>query len=282
MKNINWMINDRDIVVNYCGQIHTVSKTNSLSNYLINLIKENNLYKIPEIISFIENSFIPKELRNRIEEHIKDGLPYKNLLNFAKNLQDNPSFRVYNNLFSFLEKNNQFITKDGYFLAYKKVSPKLSDFDINQCTESAALQLGETRSDANRRVCNELRKVINHNQIDTNSIGSIVEVTRNQINDDPISRCSNALNVASLDYILIDNVVYNSDTRIIEVEVNPADVVSIPLIYYTQSMMRVCKYKVISVFDYNTSKVENFLTEEDIIDDEYEVLEDEYLEEIEW
>jgi hypothetical protein len=281
MKNINWMINDRDIIVNYCGQTHTVSKTHSMSNYLINTIKTNDLEKIPEIISFIENLYIPKELRNRIEEYIKDGLPYKHLINFAKNLQNNPSFRVYNNLFSFLEDNNQFITDNGCFLAYKKVSPKLSDFDINQCTESAALQLGETRADANRRVCNELRKIINHNQIDTNSIGNVVEVVRNQINDDPMSAGGYALNVASLDYIL------STDTRIIEVEVNPADVVTIPFLvnYYTEHMMmRVCRYKVISVFDYNNFKVENFLTEKDIIDDEdeYEVIEEDDLEEVEW
>lgn len=70
-------------------------------------------------------------------------------------------------------------------------------------------------------------------------------MSRNQVNEDATQTCSHGLHVANWDYA---HNVYSagSDAVMLEVEVNPADVVAVP-VDYNQAKMRVCKYKVLGV-----------------------------------
>lgn len=233
MSNVSWLITDHNITVNYQGQTHIVSRNDALANKLISAIKEGRNDEIPMLMDaairietfsngkfqvvnneiLIDGNPAPRALGNKIVAFANQGLPYEPLLRFAKNLKGNPSFRAVNELFQFLEKNDHPITDDGCFIAYKRVG---SDFkDLYSGTFD-------------------------------NSVGSTVEMPRNEVNEDPTQTCSAGLHVANWDYA--HNQYRSGVGVILEVKVNPADVVAVPT-DYNQAKMRVCKYVVLSVVD---------------------------------
>ena len=134
---------------------------------------------------------------------------YQGFARFISNLYKNPSYKSVKQMYGFLEANDLPITQNGTFLAYKKVRPDY--FDIHSGTFN-------------------------------NSIGQVVEMPRNMVEDDPYKTCSAGLHVCSYDYLRH----YSSCEldRVVICEVNPADVVSIPA-HYDNAKMRTCKYTVI-------------------------------------
>lgn len=235
-KKVNYIITDLNITVNYDGQTHIVSRKDGLADRLIKAIKEKNLEEIPLLVSaakrietFSKGKFIVKDgeilvngikapiaLGNKILKFSEQGLPYEPLINFAAKLQDNPSHRAVNELFQFLEKNDHPITESGNFIAYKRVRGNFKDI---------------------------------HSGTFDNSVGKVVKMARNQVDEDPNRTCSNGLHVANWDYAYSNFYSESPQTDImLEVEVNPAHVVAVPT-DYNQSKMRVCEYKVLGVVD---------------------------------
>jgi hypothetical protein len=233
-KRVNWAITDNNVSVNYEGESHIVPRTDALADRLIKAIKENRLAEIPALVSAakrieifskgnfrVENGQVlvngqpaPHALSTKIIRFSNDGLPFQPLVKFAENLQKNPSFRAVNELFTFLEKNDHPITENGNFIAYKRVRSTFKD--------------------------------IHSNTMD-NSVGNTVEIPRNQVDEDSNRTCSHGLHVANWDYAHLHFASSDSASDVmLEVEVNPADVVAIP-VDYNNSKMRVCKYKVLGV-----------------------------------
>lgn len=134
---------------------------------------------------------------------------FQSFAKFISNLYKNPSYRSVKQMYGFLEANNLPITQNGTFLAYKKVRGDY--FDIHSGTFD-------------------------------NSVGKVVEMPRNQVEDNPEITCSHGLHVCSYGYL--EHYSSASDDRIVICEVNPADVVSIPT-DYNNAKMRVCKYTVV-------------------------------------
>jgi hypothetical protein len=236
MKKVNWLITDHNITVNYDGQTHIVSRQDELADRLIKAVKENKLSEIPMLVStakrveafsqgtfqvrdgevFIKGVAVPAQLSKKIVKFSNEGLPYQPLLKFAENLQQNPSFRAVNELFTFLEKNNHPITENGCFIAYKRVRKDFLDI---------------------------------HSGTMDNSVGSVVEMPRNQVNEDSTQTCSAGLHVANWTYAHTQFASHDPATDVmLEVEVNPADVVSVP-VDYNNAKMRTCKYTVLGVVD---------------------------------
>jgi hypothetical protein len=231
-KEVSWLVTNENVTVRWEGQSHIVSRGTPLADDLIAALKDGRKDEIPELISvasriktFSKGNFVvdkgrvlingveaPRVLSDRIVQFSNEGLPFQPLLKFAENLQQNPSFRAVNELFQFLEKNNHPLTENGCFIAYKKVR---SDF-----------------KDA-------------YTGTFDNSVGETPSMPRNQVNEDPTQTCSDGLHVANWHYAAN---VYSAETDaiMIEVEVNPADVVAVP-VDYDQAKMRCCKYKVLSV-----------------------------------
>lgn len=235
-KRIVYGITTNNITVNYDGQTHIVSREDPLADKLLQALREGRKEDIPELVSAskrIENygqgSFVVKDgvvhvngqpvhdgLSRKILAFRADRLPHEPLVRFAGELQKNPSFRAVNELFQFLEKNDHPITEEGNFIAYKRVRGNFTDI---------------------------------HSGTFDNSVGKTVEMPRNQVNENSAETCSNGLHVANWDYA--HNQFASSDSAtdvMLEVEVSPADVVSIP-VDYNQAKMRVCKYKVLGVVD---------------------------------
>jgi hypothetical protein len=233
-NKVNYIITDHNITVNYQGQTHIVPRTDKLADQLIQAIRDKRTDLIPNFVSnakrvenfgkgnftvkddkiFIKGQQAPEVLSRKIIDFTNQGLPHEPLLKFAENLLKNPSFRAVNELFQFLEKNNHPITDNGCFIAYKKVRSDFKD--------------GWTGT------------------ID-NSPGLTVEVPRNAVDEDATRTCSNGLHVANWDYA---NNKYSAGAGalMLEVEVNPADVVAVP-VDYDSAKMRVCRYVVLGVVD---------------------------------
>jgi hypothetical protein len=235
-KKVSWQLTDQNITVNYDGQTHIVSRTDALAERLIKALKEKKEDEIPSLVSaakrvelFSHGNFVvqdgrilvngveaPEVLSQKIIKFSNEGLPYQPLVKFAERLQLNPSFRAVQELFTFLEKNDHPITESGNFIAYKRVRGTFMD--------------------------------IHSNTMD-NSPGTLVQMPRNQVNEDSNQTCSYGLHVANWDYA--HNHFASSDSAtdvMLEVEVDPADVVAIP-VDYNNAKMRVCKYKVLGVVD---------------------------------
>lgn len=233
-KRVNWTISSNNVAVNYDGQTHIVPRTDALADRLIKAVKENRLAEIPALVDaakrievYSKGNFVvrdgrvvvngvpaPEVLSNKIIRFSNEGLPFQPLLRFAENLQANPSFRAVNELFTFLEKNDHPLTENGNFIAYKRVRSTFKD--------------------------------IHSNTMD-NSVGNVLEVNRNQVDEDSSRTCSHGLHVANWTYAHTQFASHDPGSDImLEVEVNPADVVAIP-VDYNNAKMRVCKYKVLGV-----------------------------------
>ena len=230
---VNWIKTDQNITVNYDGpggwETHILPLTDSLAPKLMDALRARDYDKIPALVSkakqietasngrflvrdgsiLVDGVAAPAALGRKILQFSDEGLPYEPLVAFAKNLQANPSFRSVNQLFSFLEKNDHPVTDNGCFIAYKKVRE-----DFMDC----------------------------HTGTFYNHPGQVVSMPRNQVNEDPDQTCSNGLHVANFSYAKD----FYGGGVMLEVEVNPADVVAVPT-DYNESKMRVAKYKVLGV-----------------------------------
>lgn len=235
-QKISWLITDFNITVNYNGQTHIVPRSGELAKQLIDAVKNNKLDEIPNLVStakriekssngsftvvngkiLINGVEAPTVLGSKILKFSNEGLPFGPLVKFAQKLQNNPSFRAVNELYSFLEKNDHPITESGNFIAYKRVRSTFMD--------------------------------IHSNTMD-NSVGNVLEVSRNQVDEDSNKTCSFGLHVANWHYAHTQFASSDAETDImLEVEVDPANVVAIPS-DYDNSKMRVCKYKVLGIVD---------------------------------
>lgn len=181
----------------------------------------------------VQKEFIPVpiELGKRIIAYAEENLPFSDLKAFFKNLIENPSRTSMQSLWRFLEKNHFPITPDGCFIAYKGVSGDFKDL---------------------------------HTGTFDNSVGRVVKVRRNEVDEDIRQQCSRGLHVASYNYA---HRLYGGG-YVIEVKVNPRDVVAVP-IGETDEKMRVCQYKSVGISQHE-------ITEQrvDYYEDEYEEDED--------
>ena len=155
---------------------------------------------------------IHNTLTKRILSFMREGLPHEPLLNFFKNLMDNPSKRAVDELYDFLEAGELPITEDGHFLAFKNV--RSNYFDI-------------------------------HSGKFDNSVGKVCEMPRNGVDEDKERTCSYGLHFCSIKYLPHFSDGENGKTMI--VKINPKDVVAIPA-DYENTKGRTCRYEVVAEY----------------------------------
>jgi hypothetical protein len=225
---MNYHLLHHSVVLNYDGKTISIAREDDRFNEIIQCIKEDRLNDIPDIVDKMENMFkkydnvkmvdgtvvvngtsLPAELSSKIITYSKEGLQFDSLLKFWENLKLNPSYNARLMLFAFLEHNGHPITNDGYFIAYRG------------CT-----------NDFKDRYSGKF----------DNQVGSICEMNRSEVDDNPNNTCSSGLHVACYDYTY--NWAGNGYT--VEVKVNPMDVVCVPTDYHN-TKMRVCKFEVVGI-----------------------------------
>ena len=220
---------------------HTISKSHITFQKVLDAIKAQDWNLVKDIIEpvkvvlnygkgnvsvqgeelFWKGKPMHNALTTRMIAMLQDGFPVEPLVNFMENLMTNPSKRAVTELYGFLEKNSLPITPDGCFLAYKKVR---NDFlDIHSGTMD-------------------------------NSVGKIVEMERNEVDDNKDQTCSTGLHFCSQDYLPHFGNGY--DSRVVILKINPADVVSIPS-DYNNAKGRACRYEVVGEIGNDGDKIDN-------------------------
>ncbi len=159
----------------------------------------------------------------RVMSFMRDGLSYKPIANYIERKMKNPSARAIQEMYNFLEHKGMPLTVRGTFLAYKGVT--MDFWSINGNKETVVLQ---GRTDSAGRILNE--------------IGSVIEVERSSVDDDFRVGCSTGLHAGSLAYAK------GWGQRVVIVEIDPADVVSVPEDCSCQKL-RCCKYTVIGEYN---------------------------------
>lgn len=154
-------------------------------------------------------------LVNRILEIVHGAGDASPLLRFLENLMENPSLRAVEELYGFLDACSLPITEDGHFLAYKKVR---GDFkDIYSGTMD-------------------------------NSVGQVLSMPRNAVDEDKNRTCSSGLHFCSKSYLSQFGAWSGYGERVVVVKINPRDVVAIPS-DYNNAKGRACRYEVVDELD---------------------------------
>lgn len=148
-------------------------------------------------------------LVERILKLVRAKQPVRYLLDFLSNLYNNPSRTAVDELYQFLETNELPITDDGHFLAYKAVDKDYKDY---------------------------------HTGTVDNRVGQVIEMPRNDVDDDRRNVCSYGFHAARYRYA---QSFLQDGGHLMIVKINPADVVSVP-VDYNFSKLRTCKYEVIA------------------------------------
>lgn len=146
-------------------------------------------------------------ITQRIVREMYNDRPYEHLVNFFEKLMENPSRDAVYQLYGFLVHNDIELADDGDFYAWKRVREDFRD-------------LASGKFD--------------------NSPGVVVEMPRNQVDEDKNRTCSCGLHVAAKSYLPHYG---GGRGKVIQVKVNPRDVVAIPT-DYDNAKMRVCRYQV--------------------------------------
>ena len=171
---------------------------------------------------------VDNTLTARMLRQLREGFDLKPMARFLENLMQNPSYRAVQDLYTFLEYGKMPITEDGCFLAYKKVRANYHD--------------------------------IRTGTID-NSVGQVVSMLRNGVDEDPNRTCSYGLHVCSFDYL--PSYARAPDDRVMIPKVNPRDVVAIPK-DYNNTKMRVSRYEVVGELESYQQERRNRLAEQEI------------------
>jgi hypothetical protein len=223
---MNYIILPQSLILNHEGNTVTINKADGRYEKIVDKIREGKLDEIIPLLSIadglkekgfeivhgvvhVDGEALPNSLSQRVLDFYNNNLPFQPLLKFWAKLKLNPSFNSRQMLFKFLEHNGHPITTEGNFIAYRAVRGDFLD---------------------------------KHSGKMDNSVGNVVEVPRSQVDDNPNNVCSFGLHVATLEYA--KGFGSNGD-RLLDVEVDPADVVAVPT-DYNGTKMRVCKFKVVA------------------------------------
>jgi hypothetical protein len=234
-----YIIQGNNVTVVIGNKPHTISRTHITYQKVIDAIKTDDWETVQNVIEpkkvvldygqgrvsikgetlYWDGEEFNGTLAIRMIQMLQEGFTIDPLVKFMENLLENPSKRSVDELYGFLEKNNMPITPDGHFLAYKRVRE-----DYKDC----------------------------HSGTMDNSVGQVVSMPRNKVDDNKDATCSAGLHFCSEGYLK-----HFGGARTVIVKINPRDVVSIPS-DYDNTKGRACRYEVVGEID--NGKTENEFT----------------------
>lgn len=266
-SSINYILGSDSLTVYLEGKSYTINKQAHTYGIVLEAVKTANITALKQALDVkktitsmlsntsdkvrIENNkifYMDREVQglisSRIFEMLRLELDVKPMVLFLENLMSNPSKRAVDELFGFLEACTLPITPDGCFLAYKRVRG-----DYMDC-HSGTLE---------------------------NSVGKVLEMPRNMVDEDKNNTCSYGLHFCSYDYLKSF-----SGARIVVLKINPRDVVAIPQ-DYNNSKGRTCRYEVVDEIKLNEYNLPENKIQDNYVDeyandyDDYEYEYDENL-----
>lgn len=249
-KAIPYLIQGKNIILVVDNQSHTISRDTHIAyGKIVDALKAQDWDALRDLVepkkaivnfagghvAITDNQITWKgapfhnSLSTRMIEMYQEGFPIDPMVRFMENLMDNPSKRSVDQLYGFLEKNKLPITEDGHFLAFKRVRNDFKDI---------------------------------HSGTFDNSVGQVVEMERNAVNDDPNQTCSSGLHFCSESYLQHFG---SRDNPVMILKINPADVVSIPT-DYDGAKGRCYRYEVVARVGVNDNPAEAFTK---VVNDSY-------------
>lgn len=175
---------------------------------------------------YLDGDEVANTLSKQVVRFLSEGVEdWKPLVLFFEKVSQNPNDHSREQLFDWLDRRDFTITQDGDIVGYKGVR-KAEDGSLASISTGKAIVNGEVFTGAI-----------------PNPLGAVVEMPRSEVHHDPSSGCSTGLHVGTYRYA-------NSFAQgaLLEVHVNPRDVVSVP----TDSdweKMRTCRYTVVGTID---------------------------------
>ena len=232
MKTPAFILTENSLTVSVEGKTYTINSGHPSWRQAIESLKRKDYDSLKDLVSvkkafsaftgdkvkvidnqvFFNGEPIHNYLSDKILSFMEKGLPHESLIKFLERLMANPSRRAVNELYAFLSHKNLPVTDAGTFLAYKSVRSDYTDHYSG-----------------------------NFN----NSIGNTLEMTRNNVCDDHSQGCSVGFHAGSLEYASSFG---GGESVLLIVEIDPADVVSVPSDCNCQKL-RTCKYTVVAKYD---------------------------------
>jgi hypothetical protein len=192
------------------GFLDAVDLTRKVRDFILN----DNIKIEGGVINY-KGEIVHNTLTKRVIDFMQQDLPFSPLLRFLENLMENPSKRAVDELYDFLDIGELPITEDGHFLAFKNVRSDFKDI---------------------------------HSGTFDNSVGSICEMRRNQVDEDKDRTCSYGLHFCSIAYL--PHFLDSKDGKTMILKINPKDVVAIPA-DYNNTKGRTCRYEVVGEYTEN-------------------------------
>lgn len=251
MSKINYILGGDSITVFLDGNSYTINKQAHTYELVLKAVREGNVdalrdavnirqsivkslvetggskVRIEEDAIYYGDREVTGLISSRIFEMLRLGLSVKPMVRFLENMMENPSKRAVDELFDFIDACRLPITEDGHFLAYKRVRDNY--FDVHSGTMD-------------------------------NSVGKILQMPRNMVDEDKNRTCSAGLHFCSYDYLA-----HFGGERIMVLKINPRDVVAIPA-DYNNSKGRTCRYEVVDELPVNEYRMPERTIDNDYTD----------------
>jgi hypothetical protein len=173
---------------------------------------------------YLDGEEVNNTLTTQVLRFMDEDEDFMPLIRFFENVQANPNEHSREQLFEWLDRRDFTITQDGMIVGYKGVAKTEDGFE--SISSGTAIVDGEVKKG----------RIPNH-------IGAIIEMPRSEVQHDPEVGCHVGLHVGTYEYA-------SGFARgaLLEVHVNPRDVVSVPTDCDAQKM-RTCRYVVVNTID---------------------------------
>jgi len=212
------------------GISSVVGKKNSELRALIRSAQKTHLIDVADKVTFdgrgnvhFDGEPVHGAIADTIVAYYRHGnTNFLPLLRFLAKLMENPSPHSREHLYEWLGHLSFNIAEDGDIIAYKGVRRDSTHGYTSQWASGTAKVNGTW---------------YRHEAI-PNPIGGIVEMERHEVTFDPNVGCSRGLHVGTVGYAM------DYGNVLLEVKVNPRDVVSVPNEHLHQKL-RVCRYQVV-------------------------------------
>lgn len=186
---------------------------------------------------YFDQDPIHDTLAEQILRYLDEGEDFGPLVNFMEKIADNPSENSREALYRWLQVRNFTLTPDGNFIGYKGVKRAAAPTTGPHRDIPASGFGGHAFVDGVEYGADRASTI-------PYPIGAIVEMPRSECSDDSMYECSTGLHVGTFEYASG----YAEDCKVLEVEINPRDVVSVPS-STTSFKIRVCRLTVVRELD---------------------------------
>jgi hypothetical protein len=174
---------------------------------------------------YLDGDEIDSALSQQVVRFLDEGVEdWKPLVKFFEKVQTNTNEHSREQLFGFLKRNQITLTPEGDIVFYKGVNPE----DTEEGRIYRPLNAGYGIVDG----------IEYQREYLPQKIGSVVEMPRTMVKHDPNSPCHTGLHAAAYSFAKT----FASGT-VLEIHVNPRDVVSVP---GSANKVRVCRYVVVA------------------------------------